>query len=45
MNHNQLDRAESQRQTDEMIENKLGSSNFFDKIFAWLARNCNWSCN
>ncbi len=31
------DKAESQRQTDEMIENKLGSSNILKKIFAWLA--------
>ena len=30
-------RAENQRQTDEMIENKLGSSNILAKVFAWLA--------
>ncbi len=31
-----FDRAESQRQTDKEIENKLGSSNFITKIVAWL---------
>ncbi len=30
------DRAESQRQTDKMIENKFGSSNIITKIVAWL---------
>ena len=29
-------RAKSQQQTDKMIEDKLGSSNFMTKIFAWL---------
>ncbi len=32
-----INRAESQRQTDKMIEDKLGSSNILAKIFAWLA--------
>ncbi len=31
-----FERAESQRQTDKEIENKLGSSNFITKIVAWL---------
>ena len=31
-----IDRTESQRQTDSMIENKLGSSNILTKIVAWL---------
>ena len=31
-----FDKAESQRQTDKEIENKLGSSNFITKIVAWL---------
>ena len=31
-----IDRAESQRQTDKMIESKLGFSNLLTKIFAWL---------
>ncbi len=31
-----LDRAESQRQTDKMIEVKLGSSNVMTKSVAWL---------
>ena len=31
-----IDRNESQRQTDKMIENKLGSSNILTKIIAWL---------
>ena len=31
-----IDRAESQKQTDSMIENKLGSSNIIIKIVAWL---------
>ena len=31
-----IDRAESQRQTDKMIEGKLGSSNIATKIVAWL---------
>ena len=31
-----IDRTESQRRTDKMIEDKLGSSNIFTKIFAWL---------
>jgi len=31
-----IDRAESQRQTDKMIEDKLGSSNIMTKIVAWL---------
>ncbi len=30
-------RAENQRQTDEMIKNKLGSSKILAKVFAWLA--------
>ena len=30
------DREESQRQTDKMIESKLGFSNLLTKIFAWL---------
>ena len=33
----QIDRKESQRRTDKMIEDKLGSSNLITKIFAWLA--------
>ena len=32
-----INRAESQKQTDEMIENKLGSSSILAKVFAWLA--------
>ena len=32
-----IDRAESQRQTDKMIEEKFGSSNTLTKITAWLA--------
>ena len=32
-----IDRAESQRQTDKMIEEKFGSSNILTKITAWLA--------
>ena len=31
-----IDRAENQRLTDNMIEAKLGSSNIFTKIIAWL---------
>ena len=31
------DRKESQRKTDKMIEDKLGSSNIITKIVAWLA--------
>ena len=31
-----IDRAESQRKTDRMIEGKLGSSNIATKIVAWL---------
>ena len=31
-----VDRVERQRQTDNMIENKLGSSNIMTKIVAWL---------
>ncbi len=31
-----IDRAESQRRTDKMIEDKLGTSNIFTKIVAWL---------
>ena len=31
-----IDRTESQKQTDSMIENKLGSSNILTKIVAWL---------
>ncbi len=32
----QTDRIESQRRTDKMIEDKLGSSNLITKIIAWL---------
>ena len=32
----QIDRRESQRRTDKMIEDKLGSSNLITKIIAWL---------
>ncbi len=32
----QIDRKESQRRTDKMIEDKLGSSNLITKIIAWL---------
>ena len=32
----QTDRKESQRRTDKMIEDKLGSSNLMKKIIAWL---------
>ena len=32
----QTDRSESQKITDKMIENKLGTSNFLTKIIAWL---------
>ena len=31
-----IDRAESQRRTDKMIEDKLGTSNILTKIVAWL---------
>ena len=31
------DRQESQRKTDQMIEEKLGSSNFFTKMIAWIS--------
>tara|TARA_B100000963_G_scaffold300849_1_gene273335 strand:- start:965 stop:2338 length:1374 start_codon:yes stop_codon:yes gene_type:complete len=31
-----IDRAEKQEQTDKMIRDKLGSSNFITKTFAWL---------
>ena len=31
-----VDRAESQRQTDKMIEGKLGSSNILTSVVAWL---------
>ena len=31
-----IDRTENQRKTDRMIEDKLGSSNIFTKIFAWI---------
>ncbi len=31
-----VSRAESQRQTDKMIEGKLGSSNILTKVVAWL---------
>ena len=31
-----IDRTESQRQTDRMIEGKLGSSNVVTKVVAWL---------
>ncbi len=30
------DRTESQRQTDKIIENKIGSPNKMNKVFAWL---------
>ena len=33
----QIDSKESQRRTDKMIEDKLGSSNLITKIIAWLA--------
>ena len=32
-----INRVESQRQTDEIIENKLGSSSILAKTFAWLS--------
>ena len=32
----QIDRKESQRRTDKMIEDKLGSSNLITKIIAWV---------
>ena len=31
-----VDRAESQRRTDKMIEDKLGSSNILTSVVAWL---------
>ena len=31
-----IDRVKNQRQTDKMIEDKLGSSNYIAKIIAWL---------
>ena len=31
-----IDRAEKQKQTDKMIQEKLGSSNFMTNTFAWL---------
>ena len=33
----QTDRSESQKITDKIIENKLGTSNFLTKTIAWLA--------
>ena len=33
----QTNRSESQKRTDKMIEDKLGASNFFTKIVAWLS--------
>ena len=35
MNHNQLI-EKNQRQTDKMIEDKLGSSNILTSVVAWL---------
>ena len=32
----QIDRSESQKKTDKMIEDKLGASNLLTKIIAWL---------
>ena len=32
-----IERQESQRRTDQMIEEKLGSSNFFTKVLAWAS--------
>ena len=31
------ERAEKQRETDKMIESKLGSSNIMTKVLTWLA--------
>ena len=36
MNPNQQIEKESQRLTDKMIEDKLGSSNFLTKIISWI---------
>ena len=36
MNQLSTNRKESQRLTDKMIEDKLGSSNALTKIIAWL---------
>ena len=45
MNHNQIDRAKNQQQTDKMIENKLGSSSLMTKGFCLVSGNCNWASN
>ena len=45
MSHNQLDRTENQRQTDKMIENKLGSSKYNGKSISMVNWNCYWSNN
>ena len=31
-----IDRAESQRQTDNMIQDKLGAPNLITKIISWM---------
>ena len=36
MNHNQLKENSLQAQTDKIIEDKLGSSNFATKSVAWV---------
>ena len=45
MNLNQSDRETNQRQTDKMIEDKLGSSNVFYKNCCMANRNCHRPCN
>ena len=40
-----INRAENQKQTDEMIENKLGSSSILAKSFCLVSRNCNRASN
>ena len=38
-------RKESQAQTDKLIKDKLGSSNFVTKVLSVDYWNCYWSCN
>ena len=40
-----VDRANNQRQTDKMIEDKLGSPNILTKNDCLVNWNCNWSGN
>ena len=40
-----VDRAKNQRQTDKMIEDKLGSSNILTSVDCLVDWYCSWSCN